>query len=100
MYKVRVDWTDFVCDARNIDTFLSVLRNVKKVEGNKLVDFTVTIEPAPDYERLSLREEVKQEVSQALKDEVEQYKKWWLDGNKSLENIKKELSELKEKYSA
>lgn len=100
MYKVRVDWTDFVCDARNIDTFLSILRNVKKVDGNKLVDVTITVEAAPDYERLALRDEVKQEISQELKDEVEQYRKWWLSSNTSLENLKKELKELKDKYSA
>ena len=100
MYKVRVDWTDFVCDAQNIDTFLGVLRNIKKVDGNKLVDVTITVGAAPDYERLALRDEVKQEISQELKDEVEQYKKWWLNSNTSLENLKKELKELKDKYSA
>ena len=100
MYEVKIDYIRYLCDDSHLQTFLGILQHVKKVEGNEVKKVSFEVSDAPDYVELQERERVRKEECKDLTEELERFKKMWYDNYMSNEKLKKELSELKEKYSA
>lgn len=101
MYKVRIDYDDYLCPPPHIDAFLSMLKHVKKVDSQgNISNISYTVEVAPDYERIAEKKRLKDEVCGELVSEKEQYKKWWLDSTSAVQKLQNDLKELKDKYGA
>jgi uncharacterized protein (DUF3084 family) len=93
-------WAKLVVHEHTLPQWVDLLNNASTENDKKeLTAVEYEIKNAPDYEYEALKSKAAEEVKDSIGKERDQFRTWWTQSNSERDAAKKELSELKKKFS-
>ncbi len=82
MYKITINYTDYLCSYGDLTEILTALQKIRKLESNgKTTGVAFSVEEAGD-------------LTASIANDAEQYKRWWLEGSEKVSKLEARIKEL------